>query len=392
MRSQSASQLLRQVLVIVGGVIIAVIALVLLSAGSQFFYFLVRVEQQEVGVQFKSGQIVNIVGPGVYSDFGLFVEMKPVSSQAVPFDVTDPEIITKDKQRIGLRVTGDAFRPGLARVDVLRTNWAQYSQIYLDDLVASERVKALAQQAMKVCVGERTFDDAIIGSARDDLRQCIDDELSALAENYGLQIENVVVPEVVLSAEVQAALDSIVASRLATEKAAQDTLKAQAEAEAERARQIGEVQVAQSRIQEEARQQIILAQLEQEKTVAQKAVIEAQKANELAQVEAQNAIIEAQKANDLLAAQQDLEINRALALAASERAKADLAQQLALAELYSTNPGYLQLQFVLANASALNATDKIIFTPEGTTPTIVLPGPGIVPTVETTPTSTTGPQ
>ncbi len=388
---QSVRQPLNVALVLVAVLGIVVVG-ALITLGSQFFYLFARVEQQEVGVQFKSGQIVNIVGPGVYTDIGLFVEMKRVSSEAIPFDVVDPEIITKDKQRIGLRVTGDAFRPGLARVDVLRTNWAQYSQIYLEDLVAAERVKALAQQAMKVCVGERTFDDAIIGTARDDLRQCIDDELSLLADNYGLQIENVVVPEVVLSTEVQAALDSIVASRLATEKAAQDKLKAEAEAEAEKARQIGQIQVEQSRIQEEARQQILLAQLEQEKTVAQKAVIEAQKANELAQVEAQKAIIEAQKINELLAAQQDLEINQALALAAAEKAKASLAEQAALADLYAGNPGYLQLQLVLANASALKATDKIIFTPEGATPTIVLPGPGIVPTVETSPTSLTGPQ
>lgn len=384
MRSQSAS-LARLIPALAGGVILLIVAFALFSGVSQFFYLLARVEQQEVGVQFKSGQIVNIVGPGVYSDFGLYVEMKKVSSAAVSFSVRDEEIITADKQRIGLVVTGDAFRPNLARIDILRTNWAQYSPIYLDDVVAAERVKALAQQAMKVCVGERKFDDAIIGTARDDLRQCIDDELSQLAENLGLQIENVVVPEVVLSPEVQAALDSIVASRLATEKAAQDTLKAEAEAEAEKARQIGEIQVEQSRIQEEARQQILLAQLEQEKTIAQKAVIEAQKANELAQVEAQKAIIEAEKVNALLAAQQDLEINRALALAAAEKAKADIAAQQVLAELYAANPGYLQLQLALANANALKATDKIIFTPEGTMPTIVLSGPGIQPTVNTAP-------
>ena len=44
------------------------------------------------------------------------------------------------------------------------------------------------------------------------------------------------VPEVVLSAEVQTALDAIVQSRLETEKAAQDELKARAEAAAEQAR------------------------------------------------------------------------------------------------------------------------------------------------------------
>ncbi len=352
---------------IIGAVVVIVVVFLALSLGQQFFYVLARVNEQEVGVQFESGRISNIVGPGVYSDFGLYVEMQRVSSQAVQFDVSDAEIITADKQRIGLRVTGDAFRPGLARIDVLRSRWAQYSAIYLNDDIARERVQALAQQAMKVCVGERTFDDAIIGTARDALRACIDEELSKLAENYGLQIENVVVPEVILSPEVQTALDAIVQSRLETEKAAQDKLRAEAQALAEQARREGEIRVQQSAIQEETRQQIILAKLEQEK------------------LEAQQAVIEAQKANELLAAEQDLAINKALAVAAAEKAKAEIASQLVLAELYANNPAYLQLQIVQANASALNDTDKIIFTPEGTTPTIVLPGPGVVPTVETAP-------
>jgi hypothetical protein len=150
--------------------------------------------------------------------------------------------------------------------------------------------------------------------------------------------------------------------------------------------------VQQSRIQEEAKQQTVLAQLEQEKILAQKAVIEAQKANELAQVEAQKAIIEAQKNNDLLAAQRDLEINQALAEAAAEKAKADLSAQLVLAELYADNPGYLDLQKVQANASALRETDKIIFTPEGTVPNLVFPGPGIVPTVNATPAPASNPE
>jgi hypothetical protein len=346
---------------IVGALLFAVVVL------SFFSYLFAPVGPGEVGIQLQGGQVKSVVGPGLYSDFGLAVELKTVSSAALPFSVSDEEIITADKQRIGLVVAGDLIRPGIAQSDVLLKNWAQYSQIYLDDAVAIERVKALSLQAMKVCVGERDFDDAIIGTARDELRNCIDEETSALADNYGLTIVNVVVPNVILSPEVQAALDSIVASRLATEKAAQDKLKAEAEALAEQARQEGEIRVEQSRIQEEARQQTLLAKLEQER------------------LRAEQAVIEAEKANQLLAAQQDLEINRALAAAAEEKARADLAQQLALAELYATNPAYLQLQIAQANASALKPTDKIIFTPEGTTPTIVIPGPGITPTVNTVP-------
>lgn len=354
----------RMLLIVI--VVLIILGVVVLPFANQFYYLFARVDQNQVGVRFQGGRILDVVGPGVYSDVGFFVEIKTVSSQAIPFSVRDEEIITSDKQRIGLVVSGDVFRPDLGRRDLLLTLWPQYGNIYLDDELTKTRVQDLARQAMKVCVGERTFDDAIIGDARDDLRACIDDELSQLAENYGLQIENVVVPEVVLSPEVQAALDAIVQSRLATEKAAQDKLKADAEAAAAQAQKEGEIRVAQAGIQEEARQQTILAQLELERLVAQQAVIEAEKANEL------------------LAAQADLAIKEALALAAVEQAKVDLAEELLLAEIYAANPDYLTLQMVLANASALNATDKIIFTIEGSTPTIVIPGPGIVPTVDTT--------
>ncbi|MEZ4868425.1 MAG: SPFH domain-containing protein [Caldilineaceae bacterium] len=372
----------RSILLIIGAVILLFI---LYSFSSQFFYAFERVEEQEVGVQFRSGRITEVVGPGVYSDFGLFVELRRVSSEAVPFTVTDEELITKDKQRIGLVVTGDVFRPGLAEKELLRTLWAQYKEYYLNNDVARRAIEDRAKQGMKVCVGDRNFDDAVIGAARDDLRNCIDAELSELAKNYGLNIENVAVPDVILLPDAQARLDEIVQSRLQTEKAKQDELRAKAEAAAEQARQEGEIRVQQSRIQEEARQQKTLAELEREKIQAQKAVIEAERANELARVEAERAIIQAEKDNELLAAQLELEIQTARAKAAGEQAKADLAPQLALAELYAANPGYLQLQIATANANALNETDKVIFTQEGAAPTIVIPGPGIVPTVNAAP-------
>jgi hypothetical protein len=370
----------------VGGVIIAIIVfavlLLLYNVSSQFFYFFERVNEDEVGVQFQSGRIVNVVGPGVYSDAGLFVELKRVSSQAVAFTVSDEELITKDKQRIGLIVTGDIFRPGVNQAGLLQQHWAQYNNLYLNDEAVRARVSDRARQAMKVCVGDRTFDAAVIGSARDDLRACIDTELSELASNFGLGVENVAVPEVIITPEVQAGLDAIVQRRLQTEQAAQEELKAKAEAAAEQARQEGEIRVAQSRIQEESRQQRTLAELEQHKIVAQKAVIEAERANELARVEAQMAIIVAEKENELLAAQKELEIQTVLAKAAVEKAKAEVAVQMALGELYGANPQYVQLLVAQANAEALKSTDKIIFTPEGTVPTLIMPGPGILPTVE----------
>ena len=366
-------------------IVVAVAGLILMLFARNFFYAFERIDEQEVGVQFQGGRIKDVVGPGVYTDVGLFVQIVRVSSQAISFSVQDDEIITQDKQRIGLLVSGDIFRPNIVQKDTIQALWAQYRPIYLQDDLARNRIQDQARQAMKVCVGDRTFDDSVVGTARDVLRQCIDDELNARAMNFGLRVENLVVPDVILSPEVQSALDAIVQSRLETEKAAQDKLRADAQAFAEQARQEGEIRIEQSRIQEQARQQTALAELEEQKVAAQKAVIEAERANELARVEAQKAVIEAEKQNELLAAQRDIEIAQSLAIAAKEQAKAQIAVETALAELYAGQPNYVQLLMVQANASALRATDKVIFTAEGMTPTLVLPGPGIVPTVETTP-------
>jgi hypothetical protein len=369
------------ILVIVG----IIVVLILLNFARNFFYAFERVNEQEVGVQFQGGKIKGVVGPGVYTDVGLFVEIVRVSGQAIPFSVQDDEIITKDKQRIGLVVSGDIFRPNIAEGDVIQRLWAQYRSIYLEDELARTRIQDQARQAMKICIGDRTFDDSVVGTARDVLRQCIDDDLNERAGNFGLRIENLVVPDVILSGAVQTALDAIVQSRLETEKAAQDTLRADAQADAEQARQEGEIRIEQSRIQEQARQQTALAVLEQAKVAAQKQVIEAERANDLARVEAGRAVIEAQKNNDLIAAQRDIEISQALAIAAIQQAQAKIAVETALADLYAGRPDYVLLLIAQANANALRNTDKVIFTTEGMTPTLVLPGPGIVPTVDTTP-------
>jgi hypothetical protein len=348
-----------------------VILMVVFAILGQHFYLFARVDQQEVGVRFRSGRIYEIVGPGVYSDVALFANLKKVSSEAVSFLVEDAEVITSDRQRVGLRVSGDVFRPTIGQSDVLRELWPSYQGIYLSDEALRSRVTDLALQAMKACVGDRTFNDNVIGASRDDLRICIDGGLNALAENLGLVVKNVTVPNVILSEEVQASLDSITKSRLDTELAQQDAIKAKEQAAADQAREEGAIRVQLARQQEEMRQKTILAALEEER------------------LQAQRAVIEAEKSNSLLAAQKDLEINKIQAEAALEAARAQLSADIILAELYGENPDYAYIQALRANASALTEADKIIFTPEGTAPTIVVPGPGIMPTVETTPVGVT---
>ncbi len=359
MRSTFVRVVLILVLVFVGG-------LVLFGVTRPHYYFFKQVKEDEIGVKIRGGQIVGIVPPGVYSDVGLFVRLDTFSTQEYKFTSSDPEVITLDNQRIGVTVSGSVFRPILLDEVRLKTLWTQYKQMYTNEDFLQQKMNDLSYQSMKVCVGDRPFQDSVIGSDRDALRNCIDDELNKLVEPFGLVVSNVVVPNVTLSPEVQAKLDAITQSRLDTEKAQQDEKKAVAEGLARQAEREAAIRVEQSSKQEEARQQTTLAHLEEER------------------LKAQLVVIEAEKANELLTAERDLTITQTQAEVAAQRARAELAQQFSLAALYTDYPNYWQYQLALANAQAIQPTDKLIFTQEGVFPNLIF-GSSVLPSVQLNP-------
>ena len=316
--------------------------------GNLFGYVLYSVDSTEVGIRFRGNSPYEVVPPGRYTRFGLFEEIRAINVSGLPFSVTDPEILTKDQQRLGYQVAGTIHRPGVDKMGEIIANWANYSIFYTSDqaLVGSADVPGLvtniAKQAMKVCVGAVDFTNAVVGNSRDTLRQCIDSELDKLAQGYVLEVRNIVVPEVVLGDAVQKKLDEITDARFTTQVAVQREEQARAEAERDLAVQQGQIRVEQGKIQEKARQDALTAKLNQ------------------ATLEAQKDVIEAQKSNDLLGAQRDLEIAAARNRAATEQAKADLAPELARASIYQSNPAYTRYLEVQVLASAYSKMDKMI--------------------------------
>ena len=342
------------------GLVVAVIFVALLASVSKSFWYFEVIENDQVGITIEAGEIQSVLQPGIAYDFGLFVDLVKITTSAVAITVDDPELITIDKQRIGLEVTADVFRPREA--DIVISNYSRYRNIYLNDESLQQRMTAFTLQAMKVCVGDKKFDEAVIGSGRDDLRACIDDELSGLAEPLGLEVRNVAVPQITISPEVQAGLDAIVQSRLATEKAKQDAEKAKQEAIAQQAVEEGRIRVDQAKLQEEARQQAILQDIKRQQLEAELAVIEQEKVNTEAQLELTNL-------------QQQV---------ADEQALVDIAKELALAALYEKYPSFVALQIALANAAAIKPTDKFIFTQEGVFPNLIFSN-GTLPTFNVNP-------
>lgn len=368
-----------------GGIVVAALGVVgviilLFILHSIFGYWLEGVGSKEVGIQMHAGQPIRVVGPGNYSDLTPFASLQRIDASELPFTVSDPEVLTKDSQRIGVTAQGTVRRPGYDRSDILLQNWSRFSTFYTDNNallgVAPSAdgknpgtpglMQNLGNQATKVCVGDLNFADAVIGSARDALRECIDKELNTLAAGYSLSVNNIVVPNVVLSPTVQQSLDAITKARFDQQVADQQKITASAQADNALAVAAGAIRVEQGKVQEQAKQDAITADLNQ-KTLA-----------------AQRAVIEQQKANDLYAAQQDLAIQSATAAAAAEKAKAAQSDQMAIAQIFQQNPVYANQKAIEAQSAAWGKTDKVIV-PAGTNPNIILNDGGTQQTVVQTP-------
>lgn len=335
------------------GIGVIILCVIVLASLSQFYYW-DTVDEGEIGVVFRQGKIEQIVGPGMYFDTGFWINLEKVYVGATPFQVYDPEVVTNDSQRIGITVAGDAFRYGLGHADFIKEHWGDFSVFFRDDIALEQRLHEIGQQAMKSCVGEKTFDEAVIGQERDVLSSCIQEEMQMRAEAFGINIRNVTVPNVEINEDVQAAMDAIVQERLRTTQAQQLQLRIEAEAEAERSRQVNEIRTQQALEQERSRQQAQLADLEQERLEKEQAVILQQSENDLLQAQKQQEVAEAQREVALLQAQ------------------IDNAERAYLANLYGGNPTFASLQLAEINAKALSGVEKFFFIPEGTVPSMVL--------------------
>jgi hypothetical protein len=343
--------------------VIVVIALAILF--SAFGFVAHKVNTNEVGVILNKGEVVDVVGPGIYSRLGLWWDIEDIKIEGITVCASDPEVLTSDQQRIGVETCSTVHRPDetigtadYARVfrdfrSLLMSDEA-LAGIYEDGILIREgKMQEIAKQAMKSCVGDRKFEEAAVGASRDELRECLLDRENIIATGYLLEIKNVTVPNIEIHPTVQDKLDLITEEKFQTDVERQETLRIRAEAEKELAREEGAIKVSQGTIQEEHRQAAITADLERQA------------------LEAQQAVIEAQKNNDLLSAELDEAIAEQLLLVQQIDSLASIADEQALAEMYSDNTRYMEFLVKLANAEAWNLLDKVIV-PVGTSPDTVL--------------------
>lgn len=331
-----------------------------------------QVKPNEIGYIIHKGKLVEVVGPGMYTKWGLFWDIVDVRTEGIKGCAFDPEVLTSDQQRIGIEVCATVHRPGMSTsFETHQKVFSTYKTLLTSDealvgkkdgegkLVLEGLMQELAKQGMKSCVGDRTFDEAAVGASRDELRLCLDERTSALGEEYSIEFKNLTVPNIVIHPSVQQKLDLITQEKFETDLQHQQALRIAAEAQAELARQTGEIKVEQGRNQEEQRQRAITAELEKQAIESEAVVIQAEKNNEILEAELK-----------LTLEEKNLEIQRLRALAL-------LADEAALAQLYQDHPEYVNYLIQIAFAESWGDTDKV-FLSEGQTPEMIISPSGEV--------------
>ena len=414
--------------------VIAAVILVAIGIVGRFTflgYYWTSIGDQSIGVETVAGNVTRVLPPGIHTNGKLWADLYEIDISQLPWCAVDPEVLTKDSQRLGFVVCGTVQRPGLtdlisaepkdvndtdtgdtsetdvvvdvgtdtdstgADTDKEKTTYYQYNkgqywigykiyflkntllagkyhtetnprntneQLYIID--EAGLMQQLAQQAMKSCVGDRTFEEAVVGSKRDELRSCIDNSVSELATNYGgLKVENVVVPNILIGDEVAVKLDAITQAKFDTQLELQKKEQALAEGQRLLAVKQAEIRVEQGSIQETATQE--------------KKTLELQAAAE----KARDDLIRAQKANELLQAQLQIGINQTNLNAAEIEVQIKHIWEITLAELMLQNPTYANYLVLQLATTAWDEMDKVVV-PIGSDPyTIINPWGNTTPFV-----------
>lgn len=289
------------------------------------------IASDQVGIKVDGGRLVECYGPGVYSDGGLYTDLREVPISTLTFEVSDPSVATKDTQIVGLTVVVQVRRKAdCDSVKNLLTNWPAL----MDDATLISTVSATTNEGMKVGTRGMTLETLL--NDRNGLSDVITDSLSQDAAKYSVEIINVSIKDVALDPVYEQKLKDKAAITVDIDTAIRNQDLYLAQQEAERVK----IMQAQETARTQAEQEALTAQLRaQQLTLTRIQQLEAE--------EAQTAI--------------DVEI--------AER----LGQQTAAAnQVYTDNPQAYELERLRRYENILGDKAVVYFVQDGTELTLLL--------------------
>lgn len=228
------------------------------------------VETSKMAVRTTDGRVTEVVGPGRYNG-GFFADIFEVDVSAKSLEWEDPDLVTRDKQPISLKV-GITFARQRASV---RFMWENYNLEARDDAALALQVLQRVPGAAKDLTARYTLDQMLgIGEGapgRTEVTELLSESLGPELEEVGIDLLNVTINNIGASPNYLQLLEEKANAQARTELSQQETLqlqeqlrqeKAQTEIDLEKARRQQEVSAELARTYEESERAYELRKLE----------------------------------------------------------------------------------------------------------------------------------
>lgn len=160
-----------------------------------------EVGTNQVAVRLERNKIVEVVGAGVYSDWGLWADLKEMDVDTLTFSVEDPEVLTSDNQAVGVKITIQARRKSDS--DSVENIFSKWSAL-VDNAALVNTISATAREGMKN--GTRGFTLTQLLDDRNGLADAVRLQLEQDAEKYSVEIVNVTIENIAPSTAYMAIL------------------------------------------------------------------------------------------------------------------------------------------------------------------------------------------
>ena len=177
------------------GFILVLLVLVMVLSGC---YYRKEVQTNEVGLVMADGvTISSVVGAGRYTDMGYYADLQLIDASALTVEWNDPDLVTKDKQPIGFKVSVTFARKRDA--DSVKEMWELYNSEARNNEVLAQQVVARIPRVAKEITTRYTLDE-MLGISGEVGRSGVQDDMATLLQKelddiyvqlYDLGINNI---------------------------------------------------------------------------------------------------------------------------------------------------------------------------------------------------------
>jgi len=208
-----------------------------------------QVEANEVGLVMRDGvSIDEVVGAGRYTEWGWYAAVKVVDVSAKTLSWEDPDLVTNDKQPIGLSVGVTYARD--SKADSIKMMWKDYRSEASDDVALENQVRNRIPRVAKAVTTQFTLDEMLgIGEGGESVgrvavQNAMFELLSAELSEIGCDLLDVGINNIAPSQDYMGLLEDKANAQVQVEVSRQKTLQLQEQIRQEKAQTEIDLEVA----------------------------------------------------------------------------------------------------------------------------------------------------